>query len=215
MESGRPIAAPSANVSGRPSPTSAEHVLGDLEGKIPLILDGGETAFGVESTVVNLATDPPTVLRPGPITTDELAGVIGEVRVAEVNPEDKEVIPEAPGMKYPHYAPKSPMVLVLGTPNGMVDRISALGRGEHEKGLKVGVMATEETKRMYPRDWTVISVGTRFNPYSIAHNLYTTLREFDNSRVDMIYAEGFEEKGILLTVMNRLRKAAVQVIGNN
>jgi len=215
MESRRPIAAPSANVSGRPSPTSAEHVLGDLEGKIPLILDGGETAFGVESTVVNLATDPPTVLRPGPITPDELAGVIGEVRVAEVNPEDKEVIPEAPGMKYPHYAPKSPMVLVLGTPNGMVDRISALGRGEHEKGLKVGVMATEETKRMYPRDWTVISVGTRFNPYSIAHNLYTTLREFDNSRVDMIYAEGFEEKGILLTVMNRLRKAAVQVIGNN
>jgi L-threonylcarbamoyladenylate synthase len=106
------------------------------------------------------------------------------------------------------------MVLVLGTPNGTVDKISAMGREEQSRGVKVGVLATEETKRMYPKDWTVISVGTRFNPYSIAHNLYVTLREFDRSKVDKIYAEGFEEKGILLTVMNRLRKAAVQVIDN-
>jgi L-threonylcarbamoyladenylate synthase len=214
MISRRPIAAPSANVSGRPSPTSAADVLEDLEGRIDLILDGGETAFGVESTVLSLATEPPTVLRPGPITPDELAGVIGVVKVAEVKPGDLEVPPEAPGMKYPHYAPKAPLVLVLGTPNGMVDKISKLGRDELAKGRKVGVLATDETKGMYPKDWFVVSVGTRFNPYSIAHNLYHSHREFDLAGVDQIFAEGFEERGILLTVMNRLRKAAGQVIGD-
>ncbi|HVP22717.1 MAG TPA: L-threonylcarbamoyladenylate synthase [Conexivisphaerales archaeon] len=214
MMSRRPIAAPSANVSGRPSPTSAAHVLADLGGKVDLILDGGETAFGVESTVVNLATDPPTILRPGPITPEELAGVIGEVSVAEVKPGDEELVAEAPGMKYPHYAPKAPLVLVLGSLNGMVDRISALGRTEAARGQKVGVLATEETKGMYPKDWVVVSVGTRFNPYSIAHNLYGALREFDLSKVDRIYAEGFDERGILLTVMNRLRKAAVETLGD-
>jgi L-threonylcarbamoyladenylate synthase len=213
MMSRRPIAAPSANVSGKPSPTLAEHVIEDLGGKIPLILDGGETAFGVESTVLSLATEPPTVLRPGPITPDELAGVIGEVKVAEVQPDEKEVLPEAPGMKYPHYAPKAPLVLVLGTPNGMVDKISTLGREARSKGLKVGVLATEETKAMYPKEWTVVSVGTRFNPYSVAHNLYTALREFDIAKVDRVFAEGFEERGILLTVMNRLRKASAEVVG--
>ncbi|MGA1974596.1 MAG: L-threonylcarbamoyladenylate synthase [Conexivisphaerales archaeon] len=212
MMSRRPIAAPSANVSGGPSPTTANHVLKDLEGKVPLILDGGETAFGVESTVVSLTTNPPTVLRPGPITPDELAGVIGEVSVVPVQPADNEVVPEAPGMKYPHYAPRSPLILVLGTPNGMADRISAMARLEVARGHRVGVLATEETRGKYPKDWRVLSVGTRFNPYSIAHNLYSTLREFDFAGVDVIYAEGFEERGILLTVMNRLRKAAVQVV---
>ncbi len=212
MISRRPIAAPSANVSGGPSPTSASHVIKDLGGKIPLVIDGGEAAFGVESTVLSLATNPPTILRPGPITLDEIAGVIGDVRVARVRPGDKEVAPEAPGMKYPHYAPKAPLILVTGTPNGMVDKITSLGREKRQRGLKIGVLATDETFEFYSKDWTVISVGTRFNPYSIARNLYNTLRAFDVAGVDQVYAEGFEEKGILLTVMNRLRKAAAEVI---
>jgi L-threonylcarbamoyladenylate synthase len=210
MMSRRPLAAPSANLSGGPSPTSADHVLADLGGKIPLILDGGDTAFGVESTVLSLATDPPSVLRPGPITLDELAGVIGEVAVSTAKVE-KDLPAEAPGMKYPHYAPHAPLTLVLGTQNGMVDRISVLAREEAGRGKKVGVMATDETRGMYPKEWTVVSAGTRFNPYSIAHNLYSTLRQLDSFGADVIFAEGYEEKGILLTVMNRLRKAATQV----
>ena len=211
MTSRRPIAAPSANLSGRPSPTTAEHVIEDLGDRVPLVLDGGPTAFGVESTVVNLATDPPTILRPGPITVDELAGVLGEVKVAEAKPEGGEGRPLSPGLKYAHYAPRAPLILVLGSPNGMPDRVLALARREIAKGSRVGVIATEETRYRYPKEWKVISVGTRFNPYSIAHNLYSTLRAFDPAEVDVIISEGFEEKGILLTVMNRLRKAASEI----
>jgi L-threonylcarbamoyladenylate synthase len=212
MMAGRPIAAPSANLSGRPSPTTAEHVLEDLGDKVPVILDGGETAFGLESTVISLAADPPTILRPGPITVDELAGVLGEVQVAAPRSDSEAGAPPSPGLKYPHYAPRAPLVLVLGSVNGMPDKIAKLAKEEVAKGKKVGILATDETKGRYQPDSLVISVGTRFNPYSVAHNLYAALRSFDMAKVDVIFAEGFEEKGILLTVMNRLHKAASKIV---
>jgi L-threonylcarbamoyladenylate synthase len=209
-EAGVPVAAPSANLAGRPSPTSAEHVLKDLSGRVEVVIDGGEIGYGVESTVLDLTTEPPTVLRPGPVTVEELRELIGEV---EVHPAAKAEVPveqaiaRSPGMKYRHYAPLAEMVIVEGPIERACLKIQELVDAHRGLGRRVGVMATEETASKYRAD--VIKVaGSRRDPRSVAKNLFRLLREFDAEGVDLIVAEGLEPVGVGLAVMNRLRKAA-------
>jgi L-threonylcarbamoyladenylate synthase len=207
-ESGGYIAAPSANTSGRPSPTLAEHVAGDLNGRIPLILDGGAVGIGIESTIVDLSENIPMVLRPGYITRQMLADVIGDViddpGFAEV---DAGVRPKAPGMKYKHYAPKADLILVSGEEDAVVEKINILAGERQNMGKKVGIICTEETCGRYRAD-VIKSVGSRQDEDSIAHHLYGILREFDELDIDEIYSESFSTPRIGQAIMNRLLKAA-------
>ncbi len=209
-ESKTPIAAPSANISSKPSPTSAEHVIKDLYGKIDVIVDGGETLYGVESTILNIQSDPPKLLRPGAIPLEEIEKVVGRVDVSEAALAEKpyQLIAEAPGMKYRHYAPRAPMFLVEGEMDRVVAKIIELARKDMLNGLKVGVLATKETCKLYPESLNVIVLGSISEPYTIAHNLFKSLRMMDDLNVDKIYAEGLPMKGILFAVQNRLRKAS-------
>jgi len=209
-ESGTPIAAPSANLSSRPSPTSAAHVIEDLGDRIEVILDGGETIFGVESTIIDLLSKPPRLLRPGALPVEELRSVLGEVAVTEVAIAERPYsgVAEAPGMRYRHYAPKAPMVVVEGTLEKAVEKIRSLALKDAQRGLKVGVLATDETVSLYPPPLRAFSLGSREEPYSIAHNLFHYLRLMDKLQVDKIYGEGFPQKGILFAVSNRMRKAS-------
>ena len=209
-----PIAAPSANLAGKPSPTTAQHVWDDLSGKIEVLIDGGEVGFGVESTVLDLTADPPTVLRPGPVTVGELRQILGRVEVhpiatAEIPAEA--VIARAPGMKYRHYAPSAEVVVVEGPLPRVVGKIQELWQEYQREGKRVGIMATEETAGEY-QSAIVKVVGTRRNLRTVAKNLFQTFRDFDREGVDVILAEGVEISGIGLAIMNRLRKAAVRVI---
>ena len=209
-EAGVPIAAPSANLAGRPSPTSAKHVLEDLGGRIEMVLDGGEIVHGVESTVLDLTVQPPMVLRPGPISVEELREFVGEVGVHPVARAEVPVeiaIARAPGMKYRHYAPTAEVVVVEGELEKVVPKIQELVDAQRKLDKRTGVMATEETADRYEAD-TVKVVGSRANPRSIARNLFGALREFDVEGVAFVAAEGIEPVGIGLAVMNRLRKAA-------
>jgi len=209
-EAGMPVAAPSANLAGRPSPTSAKHVLDDLSGRIEVLIDGGEIGYGVESTVLDLTTDLPTVLRPGPVTVEELRKVVGEVEVhpiarAEVSIEV--AIARSPGMKYRHYAPAAEVVVVEGPLGGIIKKVQELVDARRRLGEKAGVMATEETASKYRAD-VVKVVGSRSDPRTVAKNLFRVFREFDAEDVKFVAAEGLEPVGIGLAVMNRLRKAA-------
>jgi len=205
---GMPIAAPSANTSGRPSPTSAQAVLADLDGRIDAIIDGGGCAIGVESTVVDCTTPVPTLLRPGGITLEMLMDTLGEIEIAPALDGSPGCAPRSPGMKYTHYAPAAPMILFEGTYPHIADRILqeievALGAGR-----KVGAIVSKETAQRLPTGVVSAVYGLRQHPMEIAANLYTTLRSFDDSPVDIIYAEGIPEAGLGLAVMNRLRKAS-------
>lgn len=199
---GLPIAAPSANRSGKPSPTTAQHVIDDLEGRIAGVVDGGETGVGVESTVVDCTGEIPVILRPGGITKEQLEEVVGKV---EVDPSLKEGkgAPKSPGMKYTHYAPDAPVYLVDGTKED-VQRLVDEKKGE---GLKVGVLTTEEQMDWYQAD-LILSAGRRDDLKTVAQHLYDTLRAFNRSNVDIIFAEMFPEEGVGLAIMNRLQKAA-------
>ena len=204
------IAAPSANASGRPSPTTAEHVKEDLSGRIDMILDGGSVGIGVESTILDLTEEIPTILRPGFITSAELSEVIGEVRIDPgIIAEDSAVRPKAPGMKYRHYAPKAELILVSGAREDVIEKINSLTKTALSEGQKAGIIATEETKEDYP-DGIVLSIGSRLREETIAQHLFGILRRFDEMGVEIIYSECFEEEGIGLAIMNRLRKAAGQ-----
>ena len=207
--SGVPIAAPSANTSGRPSPTKAEHVWEDLNGKIPMILDGGAVKVGVESTIIDFTVEPPVILRPGRITKKALEDVIG--CPSEMNTSMKETdggVPKAPGMKYKHYAPKARMILVLGSSREKVtEKINELVSEARSRGQRTGVMATDESEAYYQAD-EVVSVGTRKNMETVMANLYDVLRGFDDRGVEIIYSEGFEGEPLEEAVMNRLVKAA-------
>ncbi len=207
-ESGGFLAAPSANASGRPSPTRAEHVLEDLNGRIPLILDGGPVGIGIESTIVDLTGETPRILRPGYITEERIAAVIGAVE--EDSPPagtDDNVSPEAPGMKYQHYAPRAELMLVRGEQQAVIDRINALTAEDRKNGRKTGVLCAAETAQSYEAD-LVLSVGSREDEEGIARQLYALLREFDAQGVDRIYAECFSDLVIGKAIMNRLEKAA-------
>ncbi len=199
-----PLAAPSANISGKPSPTSAEHVIDDFYGKIEGIIDGGETWIGVESAVIDLTEEPPFLLRPGGIPLEEIEKVIGPVKVhpPAVKGKNADLAKAPPGMKYKHYAPPNASVVVVeGTPENRRRKIRELVYEYRKKGYRVGVMATFEVEadEFYFLGQT---------PEEVARNLFKALRELDKRGVDMIIAEGIEEKGVGLAVMNRLRKAA-------
>ena len=208
-QSGCLIAAPSANTSGKPSPTEAQHVKGDLDGKIPMILDGGPVGIGIESTIIDLTEDTPMILRPGYITKEMLEEVLGEE--VKVDPgiiaSDSLKKPKAPGMKYKHYAPKADLVLVDGEAENVVKKINELVAEKQKNGLKVGVIATDETKDQYQAD-IVVSIGARADEDAIAQHLYKILREFDDWNVDAIYSESFATPRIGQAIMNRLLKAA-------
>ena len=204
---GVPVAAPSANTSGRPSPTTAQAVLADLEGKIAAVIDAGPCAIGVESTVIDCTTPVPTLLRPGGITYDMLVEVLGEV---EIDPTlaGAQAIPKSPGMKYTHYAPLAPLFLVEAEPNVAAVVLKRELAQALAAGKTVGaIVSAEVAERLPPKAITYV-YGPRADVAAIAANLYTALRSFDNKAVDVIYAEGIADQGLGLAVMNRLRKAA-------
>lgn len=206
-ESGGYIAAPSANTSGRPSPTMASHVKTDLDGKIPMILDGGEVGIGIESTIIDLSENVPMVLRPGYITREMLSELIGEVREDPALSRTEGIRPKAPGMKYKHYAPKANLILVEGESEAVVKKMNELTESEQKAGKKVGIICTDETASEYAAD-IVKSIGKRVDEDSIALHLYAILREFDELDVDVIYSESFATPRIGHAIMNRLLKAA-------
>ncbi|WP_425287867.1 L-threonylcarbamoyladenylate synthase [Oceanobacillus limi] len=199
-----PIAAPSANLSGKPSPTTADHVWEDLQGKISGIVDGGPTGVGLESTVIDCSQSIPIILRPGGITKEQLELVVGHVMVdpALANEQEK---PKAPGMKYTHYSPEVPLWVVSGT----VDKLREIVEKERKRGKRVGVLASTETANILEVKPTM-NLGSTIQ--EIATNLYDGLRKFKQSDVDLIICEAFPEQDIGQAVMNRLRKAATQYI---
>ncbi len=204
------IAAPSANTSGRPSPTMAKHVLEDMDGKIEMILDGGQVGIGIESTIVDLTSSQPMILRPGYITKDMLEKVLGPVTTDAAiltKNSDKNFKPKAPGMKYKHYAPKGDLTIFEGEISRVVARINGLAEEKLALGETVGIIATEETKDQY-KHGIVRTIGSRQDEVSISHGLYAVLRDFDELKVSTIYGESFEEDGFGQAIMNRLLKAA-------
>ena len=204
-----PVAAPSANTSGRPSPTTAQHVWQDMEGKIEMILDGGPVGIGVESTIVDVSGDVPTLLRPGAITMEMLRETVGRVEIdpAIQAPPSADLRPKAPGMKYRHYAPHADLQLIEGETDKVVETINALVQEKLAEGKKVGVICTDETRDRFPLG-EVRSVGARAKQETIAHNLFAVLREFDDLDGDCIYSESFSKDHLGQAIMNRLTKAA-------
>ncbi|WP_349239136.1 L-threonylcarbamoyladenylate synthase [Petroclostridium sp. X23] len=207
--SGLPIAAPSANSSGKPSPTIAQHVIDDLLGKVDMIIDGGPTEVGLESTVIDTTDEIPVLLRPGGITIEQLRNVLGEVHVdtAVTREIDKSTIPRSPGMKYTHYAPNAQVIIIEGNRQKVIETINQMTEEKRSQGMKVGVMSVDETASLYHAHH-VLSVGSEGNPQSIAANLFHTLRKFDELGVDIIYAQSVNEQGIGMAIRNRLNKAA-------
>lgn len=202
------VSGPSANTSGRPSPTTAQHVAEDLDGKIDMILDGGSVDIGVESSILDMTVEPPMILRPGAITKEMLEEVIGEVAVDKtLLSEESGEAPKAPGMKYRHYAPKAQLMIVEGETEEAVKAIKQIAYEQTRLGYKVGIIATNETIDSYTTG-IVKNIGARSNENSIAKNLYGVLREFDEEEVDYIYSEAFDAEGIGYAIMNRLDKAA-------
>ena len=202
------ISAPSANTSGRPSPTEAWHVKEDLDGKIEMIVDGGPVDIGVESTILDMTVEPPMILRPGAITEEMLREVIGEVAVDRtILTADSTQRPKAPGMKYRHYAPKANLVLIEGDTDRVIHTVNQMTEQRIKEGYKVGIIATSETMSRY-KQGNIKCIGTREDEMTIASHLYGILREFDADGTDYIYSESFARTGIGSAVMNRLLKAA-------
>lgn len=204
--SGVPIAAPSANLSGRPSTTSAQHVIEDLAGKIDMILDAGSTRYGIESTVLDTTTAPMTVLRPGGLTVEALKGVLGNIKHENGLPNEK-AAPRSPGMKYRHYSPKAEMYIVVGDLEQIVTKILQVEAEYRKRGIHVGILATDQTSDRYS-GCLAISSGDRRRPDTIASNFFGVLRKFDKMDVSVILAEAVDTNGLGLAIMNRMEKAA-------
>ncbi len=205
---GTPIAAPSANTSGRPSPTSAQAVLADLEGKIDAVVDAGSCEIGVESTVVDCTTPVPTLLRPGGITLEMLMTTLGEVEIDPILSGSFELSPRSPGMKYTHYAPDAPMILFEGDYPQVAELLLQEVATALAAGKRVGALVSTETAARLPAEVVPSVYGAREQLDEIAANLYMALRSYDDHTVDVIYAEGISEDGLGLAIMNRLRKAS-------
>lgn len=209
-ESGICIAAPSANVSGRPSPTKAEHVIEDMNGIIDMIIDGGKSVIGLESTIVDVTGEVPVILRPGYITKDMLREVVGDVEYdpyilkREVN---ESIVAKAPGMKYKHYAPKGELIIYEGSQEAVVAAINKEAGKKLQEGYKVGIIGTDETFSQYSVG-AVKTIGTRADEETIASGLFELLREFDKEEVEFIYSESFQDDRLGQAIMNRLLKAA-------
>lgn len=202
------IAAPSANTSGRPSPTKASHVKEDLDGRIEMIIDGGDSKIGVESTILDMTVFPPMILRPGAVTKEMLEELIGDVDVDKtLISSDSRLAPKAPGMKYRHYAPKADLTVVEGSTEAVVAEINRMAAEKIREGFQVGIIGTKETVDRYQAG-DIKSIGTREDERTIASHLYGILREFDDDEVNYIFSEAFAGEGIGSAIMNRLLKAA-------
>lgn len=201
-----PLAAPSANTSGRPSPTNADTVLADLSGKVEMIIDGGSCEFGLESTIIDCTEQFPTILRPGAITFEMIEQVVGKVK-NDPALTSKDSIPKAPGMKYTHYAPKAPMVMLVGAEEKMKFALLDEIKKAEADGQKIAVIVSEELSADIPSHIEKAVYGKRTDVAQIAANLYVALRKFDHRNVDIIFAEGTTQKGMGAAIMNRLQKA--------
>jgi len=202
------VSAPSANISGKPSPTLAMHVEEDMNGRIDMILESDAVKIGVESTILDMTVTPPMILRPGSVTKRMLESVLPEVAVdPAVYSLEEHIEAKAPGMKYRHYAPNAPLVLVEGDLQDVIEAINVAVKDKEKQGMKVGVIGTDESVDRYQAK-SVKSIGTRMDENSIAQNLYSILREFNEEKIDYAFSESFSEEGIGLAIMNRLYKAA-------
>lgn len=206
---GIPVAAPSANSSGKPSPTRASHVEFDLNGKIDMIIDGGPADWGLESTILDVSADKPVLLRPGAVTKEMIEEVVGEIDVdpAVYSKPSEDIIPKAPGMKYKHYSPSAKVILVSGSRENVIRTINEKTAEDSANGLRVGIMATIQTKDSYIGG-SILVVGDRDKPETIGANLFKILRKFDFIGTDIVYSEVFDEDGEGAAIMNRLNKAA-------
>jgi L-threonylcarbamoyladenylate synthase len=209
QSAGVPIAAPSANISGRPSPTEVSRCIEDLDGKINFILGGGRSEVGLESTIVDCTVDPPCVLRPGGITLQMLREVNSSIYIdpAVMEKPSENFKPKAPGMKYRHYAPKAPLKIIQGDLKKTIAKINEIVQNNIGEKKEVGILATDETMNQYPKG-KVISVGSRKEMGTISKNLFEALRTFDDYGVDVILSESFDEEEIGIAIMNRLKKSA-------
>lgn len=202
------VAAPSANLSGRPSPTLAEYVIEDMDSRIEMIIDGGDIPIGLESTIVDVTGEIPMILRPGFVTKEMLEEVVGEVSVdptiLDVNCTAR---PKAPGMRYRHYAPKADLMIVRGDEDRVADEIRRLLSAAKAEGKRTGVICTDETIGKFDAD-VVRSAGSRADMSSVGASLYRILREFDDENVEVAFSESFDGDGFCMAIMNRLVKAA-------
>ena len=202
------VAAPSANRSGRPSPTVAKYVTEDMDGRIEMIIDGGDVEIGLESTIVDLTADQPTILRPGYITRQMLEQVLNTVEEdSTMMRDDSGQTPKAPGMKYRHYAPKGDLTVVDGEAENVIAYINAQVHRLQDDNKITGVIATDASMSRYHAD-VCKSVGDRQDEDAVARELYRVLRELDDENVEIIYAEAFDASGFGQAIMNRLLKAA-------
>ncbi|HEX2924719.1 MAG TPA: L-threonylcarbamoyladenylate synthase [Ruminiclostridium sp.] len=205
-----PVAAPSANVSGKPSPTTACHVLDDLDGKIEMIVDAGSSRVGLESTVLDVSVEPPVLLRPGGITPRQIEEIIGHIDIDKtiMGKVTADNVPKSPGMKYKHYSPKAHVIIVESNNiNKQSDVVCQLAEQNKKEGKKVGICATDQTLEKYS-SYETISMGDRNHPETIAASLFSILREFDDRGVDVILSEAVDQNGVGLAIMNRMVKAA-------
>ncbi len=208
--SGKYIAAPSANLSGKPSPTKAKHVIDDMMGRVDAIIDGGAVDIGLESTIIDVTGDVPIILRPGFITDDMIKQVLGRVeydKAVLLDEPDYTVKPKAPGMKYKHYAPEASLTLVRGENGAVSSAFAKLIDEAKGKGLRVGLIVTEANRDITGADHICV-IGDRNNLGTVAHNLFGSLREMDEQGVDVIFSESFSEEKLGRAIMNRLLKAA-------
>lgn len=207
-QAGGYVAAPSANQSGRPSPTRGKYVIEDMMGRIDTILVEDDIEIGLESTIIDMTEDVPIILRPGYITKKMIEDVIGEVKFDQaIIDSDSNVAPRAPGMKYRHYAPKGRLMIVEGKEEKVVEEINRLVLVEEEHGKKVGIISSLQTKKQYTHG-TIKCVGDRKNEIDITRSLYRILREFDEEDMEIIYSESFSQGELGQAIMNRLLKAA-------
>ena len=204
-QSGVPVAAPSANISGRPSPTKEEHVYEEMNKRVSGIVLGGDSNFGLESTVLDLTAETPMILRPGSITKEDLEKVIGKVLVdpSLAKKEDNSKA-KAPGMKYTHYSPDAEVYIVSGNQQKTIEKINYLIEENKKMGLKTGVICLEKNKNFYKGE--VLSLGTSLE--EVGSNLFDALRQMDKMNIDVVYSEEFESKGVGQAIMNRLLKSA-------
>ncbi|MFG6369931.1 MAG: threonylcarbamoyl-AMP synthase [Lachnospiraceae bacterium] len=215
------VAAPSANLSGKPSPTLAKYVMQDMAGRIDMILAADSSSIGLESTIVDVTAEIPVILRPGYITQKMLSDIVGETEIdVTVYDSDSRQAPKAPGMKYRHYAPKGELVIVEGEPHKVVQYINEQCAAHEAAGARTGVIGTKEQLAQYHGASSIKNAGSRYTPEAAAKQLYTFLREFDDEGISYIYAESFakvlavsaiketSDTGIGQAIMNRLLKAA-------
>jgi len=212
---GVPVAAPSANLAGKPSSTTAQDVFEDFGDRVDLILDGGKTKIGIESTVVDVTVNPPVLLRPGGVSFSELKKILKNLKLHPLilGKKTPEEVVKSPGMKYRHYSPKAQLILVKGKSKERISKIQKLINYYQKQKKKVGVMTVLENKDFYPQADLVLSVGSQKDLEKIGQNLFKALREFDRRKIEVILTEGLKEKGMGFAIMNRLEKAASKILG--